>query len=263
MSNILTTHTKRLLSHIGHGIRQAKFESPYIAAKDLTRYRSLVWNIIFDSMSNAYPLAARALGTDAWEKLIDCFLCEYNMCTNQYWQTPKELLHYVESCAQKQDSEVSDLLNKHPYLYDLLYFEWLEIKYFNLQVEDFRPFAGEASVDFSQSVRRSPASELFKVMWPVHDVPPQTLINSEPRAHYLLCFRNHFTLEVEYMALSPFHVLFLEQLDGQRTLETILEDIHHTHGLALDQAAKEATLRFLNELSAKGLLAPSDPAQQP
>ena len=241
---------------IGQGVRREEFQHTAFAPEDIARYRQLVWNIVYDSMSNAYPLAQRALGEPIWERLIRDFLREHNMQSNQYWETAAELLDYIGDPEDTQSPQ-RDLMNAFPFVYDLLYFEWLEIKYFNLATPDFvvtdRP---QAPLKLADGVNMNPAGEIFRVCWPVHSSPPQSLKSAEKGEYYLFCFRNAYTLEIEYMELSAFHVLLLEQIETQtnQSIEAILEALNEAYALEMTAETRTGVLAFLEHLKQKGAL---------
>lgn len=55
--------------------------------KNITRYRELVYNVVFDTLENAYPIAFQFIGEEKWHELVHDFFSNHKAQTPQVWKT--------------------------------------------------------------------------------------------------------------------------------------------------------------------------------
>lgn len=200
----------------------------------LHNYRRLVFNIIFDSLSQAYPITRAVLSEEEWEQLINDFFTGHDPQSNQIWKMPYELYEYAEASAYHEKL-------KRPYLLELLYFEWVEIEVYCMPDAEVPPCVGEGDM-VSDRIIVNPDYRLLHLTYPVHKRPAKEL--EEHRDNYfVLVFREADSGKVQFMELSPLFAFVFERLAEKPA----------TAREAYGAAAAAFGLANTDELLAKGL----------
>jgi hypothetical protein len=161
---------------------------------NLQHYRRLVFNVTFDILSNAFPIARKQLGAQ-WKAIIEEFQFNHKCISNQVWRMPEEFFVHVLNYR-------SDLLLDLPYLNDLLRFEWIEIELYSEQDKDL-------IVANSQLYQLNPHSRIVQFDFPVYK--PIKEWDAEPKGNYYLAiYRDLEELKVRFIELSELVFLVLE-----------------------------------------------------
>ena len=93
---LLSKETKDLQSKLTEYVRTGTLPLIKGAKQDkLHHYRRLVYNIVYNSLSNAYPISKAMLGDEKWKELVDEFFIKHNPQDPQIWSFPFELYEFV------------------------------------------------------------------------------------------------------------------------------------------------------------------------
>jgi hypothetical protein len=169
----------------------------------MEQYRKLARNVIADGLESAYPLTVSALDPDDWDGLVYRFFAEHDCQSTQVWRMPLEFLGFVETAA-------GPLLNRYPFLPELLVFEWTEVELYmmeDLPVADVRPVRDWTA----DALVFHPEYRLLVFNYPVHLRQPDALSSAEAAQYAVLAFRDYVTGEVQFLDLS---LLYAWLLDG-------------------------------------------------
>lgn len=211
--------------------------------KNITRYRELVYNVIFDTLENAYPIAFQFIGEEKWHELVHDFFSNHKAQSPQVWKLPFEFYEYLIK------NNYPEKLNLF-FLKDLLYFEWLEIELYNMEDLPVPKFKAEGD-RLDDIIIVNPETKIIQFEYPVHLTKPKNLIANKG-TYFLLAYRDLETGVVEFVNLSAWYALLVEQLlKAEFTLREILEE---TSALFPDSTQEELstyTIRFLQDMQQK------------
>jgi len=207
--------------------------------KRAKHYRRLVFNVVLDSLSSAYPLTKQLLQNDEWQALIETFFSKHPCQNPQVWKMPYELYEFVER---------SDLLikDKYPYLSELLYFEWLEIEYFMLDDKPLR-YTILGNIETSELIL-NPESGIYHFQYPVHLKKAVEIEFSDKGNFYLAIHRHPESNKVHFTNLSPALVLILEQLQEKpKNLADLTLDVADQLHIELNQEILNQITHFIRK----------------
>lgn len=243
----LKTSTRSIQSQLASYCKDGVL-SPIEGAREerLPTYRRLVFNVIRDTLRQAYPISYEILSKEEWGNLVYDFFKNHNCQHHEVWKMPYELVEYVES------TQYHISIDK-PYLLELLYFEWLEIEihgHEDVDLPDYVPYTGE----LEEVLVLNPYTRLIQLNYPVHKMSHREV--SAHQGHYfVLIYRDLSEDKVHFMELSPFTAQLLVQLqesDGVPSpiLKGLAEKagqpeetiIHHANNFLFTLQEKEVVL---------------------
>ncbi len=177
---------------------------PGVNEKHIKQYRRLVYNVVYDTLENAYPLTKSLLTTEEWDGLVQDFFSSNNCSSPQIWRMPKELFLYVENSGEK-------LTDKYPFLIELLHFEWLEIEIYMMEDEDLLEYRKEGDLA-KDALYLNPELQILGLSYPVH-IKSAKLITPEDVGQYFVVIHRHSkTGKVVFTEINYAHLVLLEQL---------------------------------------------------
>ena len=185
---------------------------PGVNEKNIKHYRRLVFNNVYDSITSAYPITKKLFGKKKWKKVVNRFFSSQKIQSPQIWYMPKEFKDYVISNEDK-------LLNKYPFLEDLLQIEWLEIEVFMMPDETVEYFT-ETNLYYL-----NPEIRLIKTEYPVHLKKAKNITEEDKGNYFISLHRNKETGAVEFTNLSIPFVDVLENLMQKPLTENAILNI--------------------------------------
>lgn len=236
-SNGLTSETKRQQQLLAQYCRTGEIPEGIQAKHDrLPHYRRLVYNVIFDTLSSAYPITKTFLGKKKWKFLIDDFFKNYSSQKAQIWQMPYGLFDYL--------NEYPSLISKEfPFLNELVYFEWLEIE---LYAEKNIPFQNSKST--VEKITLNPHHRIMQLTYPFHKFSVKEAIKNS-NVSYIILFRNLETYKVEFVEVSVLiaqvvQALSENEMDLLYTLKKLGSNYSLTNQEFLQKQAKDLLQQF-------------------
>lgn len=212
----------------------------------LQHYRRLIRNIIHENVSKAYPLAKELL-SEEWSSLIDLFFENYACTEPQVWRMPKDFFLFVQ-----QMEEENSLKSNHPYLTELLYFEWIELELYMMEDQTPLPHSEEGDWENS-SIVLNPEARLLKFNYPVHTTTPGQLKNTTKGQFFCLIYREPKEYKVKFMDLSPLPAFIIEQLMAEVKLVDVFHFLEREQHIRKDQLLSH-TLPLLHHLRKDGFI---------
>ena len=211
--------------------------------KHVRHYRRLVYNVVYDSLQSAFPLTMNLVSDEEWQMLVHTFFSNHKNQASQVWQMPREFYIFW---AEKEH----DLHERYPFLSDLLHLEWIEIEVF--MMEDIRYPETKAEGNLKSSLLAfNPEHRFIHVNYPVHLKNARQIEAADKGEYYILVFREKNSGRVQFMDLSPFYTLILENLIQGLTLEEIFAELEQSANLENSQEMLERTLPFLEIMQGK------------
>jgi len=210
--------------------------------KRLHHYRRLVFNVVKNTLSQAYPISEKVLGNEVWHNLADTFFRYHNCQAPQLWKLPFEFYEYISknNFAQKL---------KLPWLNDLLFFEWIEIEMHTMPDEKQDDFTEKGNL-FKDLLIVNKEYRLINLKYPVHILP----VNEAGRKkgeYYVLVFREPGTGRVKFINLSVLNAIIFESLANKTFIEKIISDIKASFHMQDETRIKNHISGFINDLMAQ------------
>lgn len=200
----LKSQTKQEQSKLANYCRTGKYQRiPGAEKARLKHYRRLVYNIIYDSLQSAYPLAYQLLQNAEWDELVESFTAEHTCQSPQVWLTPHEFYEYVINHLQP-------IIKKYPFLPNLLEMEWLEVELF--MMEDIEVSFRKDQETANDKLVISPEHRLVKLDYPVHLKNASQIELSDKSDFFLVMHREQSSGKVIFTDVSIFFARLIEIL---------------------------------------------------
>lgn len=201
----LLNSTRQYQSDLAAYCRTGKLEPiPGINHDNISRYRSLVLNVVDDSLQNAYPLTYALLPAREWENAVNNFFSHHACQSAQVWYMPKEFYQYLVNSKHP-------LLKKYPFLAELLWFEWIELELY--MMEDAPAVHTQAGDILFSKLVLNPEHVLLSFQYPVHKKNAKHISVADKANYYVIAHRNKEG-DVLFNELGPAAVRMTEYLSG-------------------------------------------------
>lgn len=211
----------------------------------LPKYRQLIFNIVRDALSTAYPIAVKYLGDEKWRQLCHEFFSNHGCSDPQVWRMPQELIGYV------QENEA--WLEEFPALVDLLRFEWQEIELFMMPDRELPPHNHSAPKLDEIPVIETEMQALV-LQYPVHKMQPSDLNQAQPGTYISLAWRSRIDGIVHFKSISAFYALCLEYASEGSTLRSAGMKAALAVGLSDSESWQTELMRFMDSLHQSELI---------
>lgn len=218
---------------------------PGIRTDRVGHYKRLIHNIIEDSLSSAYPIAADDLGEETWQTLVDSFIREAKPSNPQLWKMPYDLIDFAEN------SNLIEQLDR-PYFLDLLKFEWIEIEVHTMPDKVFnshKPF----SDNLNCKIVVNPHFEHLALSYPVYKLKGKAL-NDQKGQYHIIVFRDEEYGVVEFLELSPFLIHFLFHCQENILATEALDISLNAFGVERSDVIENQAISFIQNMISKGLI---------
>ncbi len=206
-----------------------------VKTKGIRYYRELIFNIIWDGISNAYPIATNFLGEEKMKELTNDFFTHHKCQDPQVWAMPKEFKDYIINNRK-------DLCEQHPFLPDLLLFEWIEIELFMMPDEPLPPYSENGNILKDKFVL-NPELQILFFQYPVHTTHPMHIQKKDKGEYFVLAHRHPDTKEIIFTQISPVVVKIIEALYETPLSITQIQEILSLSSLQ----QKEQVKQFIRE----------------
>ncbi len=229
-----------LASYCRTGNYQALAE---VNEKHVHHYRRLIYNIINDSLSSSYPLAKNLLMKDEWNKLVNDFFANHACESPQVWNMPGELIGFVGDTNHS-------LMNKYPFLQELLQFEWLEVEVYMMEDEVVPAYSLSGNYQ-KENILLNPEIRLAGFTFPVHLKNASDIKHTHNGHYYVSLHRDPDSGKVRFTDLKIPHVQLIDYLhNGGANYKNMLQIFMR---YAAETDAQEALNSFI-EASLKSRL---------
>ncbi len=203
-TDVLKQNTSSIQGALARYCREgAAIDLPGITPGRLEHYRRLVLNVVHGILSEAYPIAARFLGSSKWGELVEQFFANHKCHNPQVWLMARELLDFIEETAYHEAKEL-------PFLPDLLLMEWTEIEVHSMPDNTTPPSTPcPDSQLLSTHLVFNPHYKLLHLSYPVHRIHLDDF-EPKPGNFFLLVFREEKSGKVQFVSLSPYFATLLD-----------------------------------------------------
>lgn len=244
----LMTPTSNIQVKLGRYCRTGiDADLPGVTPGRIHHYRRLVFNVVYNTMEQAYPLTHQVFGTDKFREMVHEFFSVHDCQSPQIWKLPGEFYEYAleQNLALRYDS---------PWLHDLLLFEWVEIEVHTMPDQDI-PVKGEITGDpLNKILRINPEFRLIRMEYPVH-LMNIGLVADNKGSYFVLVCREPDSGHVNFFNLSILHAFVFEQISGtERTIRSLYPEINRLFGIESEKMLDESLRRFTEDLIKKQVI---------
>lgn len=209
---------------------------PGIRQDNITHYRRLVYNIVDDMLENAYPLTHELLSAKEWKSAVNEFFTNHPCQSPQVWYMPKEFYGYLTDSKHP-------LLNKYPFLKELIWFEWVELELFMME-DKKAEYTTIGDILFSRLIL-NPEHQLLSFQYPVHHKNARYITVTDQSNYFVIAHRNTNGV-VAFTDMSPALVRIIEYLaEAPLSLKELFEQFQTEYSLPLSQEHQQAIIRFV------------------
>ena len=217
-----------------------EIELPGVTPNRFHHYRRLVFNIIQDNLESSFPIAYKYIDTGKWNSMLNEFFSEHKCRTYKVWQIAGEFYEY----AVQENFAVKFQL---PFLNDLLKFEWEEMVVYNMEDLSPKPFKKNGDI-WNDLLILNPEHKLLQLHYPVHLYDP-IIAQEKPGNYFVLLYREKETGSVQFMDLSVWFALVVEQLNkGELSLNTLINEAPAIFGEIDLKELTKTTFAFIDDL---------------
>ena len=202
--------------------------------KPIALYKELVFHRFYEVLSNANPIFFSMVKEKEFDKMVKKFIL-YGAKTDLIWQLPNEFRRFVKK--EKKWAQ------KMPYLSDLLWFEWIEIKLF---MQDYKSLK-ISKLNFKKRYKCSKSTKLKQLLFKVYERDFEN-----QGEYFVLAYYDLEDLEVKYREISAFMYDFLNRIN-HGTLMEVIHSICKKYDLDKKEI-KEVLKEPLEELCALGVI---------
>ncbi len=246
----LLPETKNIQSEMALYCRTGNpVELPGTTPNRFHHYRRLVYNIIQENLESSFPIAFEFIEEEKWQHMLNDFFSKHNCQSYQVWQVAGEFYEYAVKNNFTEHYQI-------PFLNDLLKFEWEEMVVYNM--EDVAPSKYKTRGDvLNDLLILNPEHKLFQLKYPVHLYKP-TLAVEKAGSYFILLYREQETGKVQFVDLSVWFALVIEQLGtgdavkcAKEKINNLLNEAPKLFGNIDLESFKKTTLEFIDDLKNK------------
>ncbi len=238
---LLREETYQQQSNFAHYCRTGEFlPIEGVDEKRIHHYPRLVFNVIDDTLRSAFPLTVDLFSEEEWETTTRRFFASHRCNSYSVWKMPYEFYQYILSSEE-------ELLNKFPFLDELLLFEWTEIEIHMMEDKTFPDVCANRNFE-NDVIVFNPEFKILQMKYPVHLKNPNEITETDKGAYFVLIFRQPETGNVQFTDISYFFFwLIFKMMNEQKPLADLLGEAEQTFGIEKSILLKN-TIPFLKEL---------------
>jgi len=177
-------------------------------------YRRLVYNVIKDTLKNAFPITRNLIGKERWKKTVAHFFENHKCQTPQVWMLPKEFCDYYTENSFPFKKEF-------PFIKELLQYEWLEIEVFMMEDLPIEKYKSESS-HFTDILIPNPEIKILPLQYPIHIKRIKQISEENKSQYFVTIHRDYNTKQVKFNDLSYPFVEMLVQINEE---DTTIDDL--------------------------------------
>ncbi len=191
------------------------------------QYRRLVYNVIKDTLKNAFPLTRKLIEKERWKKTVAHFFENHKCQTPQVWMLPKEFCDYYTENPFPFKKEF-------PFIKELLQYEWLEIEVFMMEDLPLEKFKTETSSTEAVLIP-NPEIKILPLQYPIHIKKIKEISEEDKSQYFVTIHRDYNTKQVKFNNLSYPFVEMLVQINEE---DTTIDDLKKIFSKYENEATK-------------------------
>lgn len=187
-------------------------------------YETLLFDNLEGFLSSCFPITRELLGVATWRRTARRFFAEQRCRSPLFRDIPGEFLAWMEGA--------STAFPDHPYLYEFMHYEWLELDV-SICPTDIDMTGVESASDLIAGIPSlNPTARLACYRYPVHRIGPGFEADAaDIQIYCYLVFRDAEDV-VRFIELNPVSARLLEllnseELTGYAAMRRIAEELNH------------------------------------
>ncbi|MFL9832816.1 HvfC/BufC N-terminal domain-containing protein [Chryseobacterium terrae] len=209
--------TFMLQTELGNYCRTG-LDEPKTTIQELTfQYRRLVFNVIEDTLTMAFPLTQELIGKKRWKKMVDFFFKNHKCETPQVWKLPKEFTDFYNGNLfpfKKQFDELSTLLQ----------YEWIETEVFMMEDEPIQYFEKERK-NLDDLLVPNPEIRILPILYPYHLKKISEISKEDKGQYFVSIHRDFYSKRIHFLDLSYPYVESLIKINAEKVSSNDLYQI--------------------------------------
>lgn len=214
MPQLCENKTFSLQTDLGLFCRTGMNQPPTSIQQHTFYYRKLVFNVVKDTLKNAFPETRRIVGKKSWKKAVARFFENHKCQTPQVWKLPQEFVEYYKSNEFVTDKVV-------PFLNELLEFEWLEIQVFMMEDLSIPVFTPKPQIQDAVYIP-NPEIRILPLNYPIHIKNVKKITKKDKGQYFVSIHRDYFTKQVRFNNLSYVYVEMLLEINEREATKSDL-----------------------------------------
>ncbi|WP_320035748.1 putative DNA-binding domain-containing protein [Halarcobacter sp.] len=185
----------------------------------IATYQKLVFQRYEEVLRNSFPLFIKEVDEKLFEDSIKKFMIE-TPSTPFLWKVPKDYIKFVKK---------NKLFENHKYLYELLYFDWIEIEIYMKEYS----FSKQKKFSYKDTYKLSKSARIKKFKYDI--------LNKEytiKRENFVVIYYDFESNEVIYREINPLIYELLDRLNKKQTIGKILKEICIENEIDFKEAKK-------------------------
>ena len=219
---------------------------PGTKEEGIARYRKMIYHIVNDSLTTAYPLTKKLFTEKEWDTSVQHYFSSHACQSPFLWKMPYEFYEFVKE-------HESILQTKYPFLNDFLLYEWVEIEVF--MMEDIEvPHSKIGSVE-SDILVLNPACIVQYFQYPVYNKKTSEITSNDLAHYFLITYRNPETNKVGFLEVAPMFARMIELLDEKpQTIQSLINIFSNESEIKITPDIKTNIEFFFQECFSKGII---------
>jgi uncharacterized protein len=188
---------------------------PGTKPEGIQRYRTMIYNVVNDSLITAYPLTKKLLAEEEWNDIVQHFFASHACQSPFLWRMPFEFLEFVKMNALT-------LQKKYVFLNDLILYEWVEIEVF--MMEDIEEIYSGDGFTGTDKLVLNPSCILQYFQYPVYKKAAHTITAGDLADYFMFTYRDPETNHVRFLEVAPMFARMLEMLNEKAaTIDELIQ----------------------------------------
>ena len=208
-------------------------------------YRDLLFNNIYNFISNGFPILHSLYREEAWLKLVRGFFARHNSQSPYFSEIPKEFLAYLQDEFESGPEDP-------PFLLELAHYEWVELALMLLDEQpDWQQIERNGDLLESPPVL-SPLAWPLVYQWPVQNIGPDFRPETPlAQPSYLIVYRDAND-EVGFLEANPVTMRLVQLIQektnqpGKALLNQLVEELQHPNPSIVLEGGHQTLLRLHN-----------------
>ncbi|PDS23827.1 HvfC/BufC N-terminal domain-containing protein [Flavobacterium branchiophilum] len=210
------SHSFSLQMDLGNYCRTGVNQPETSIQEHTFQYRRLVFNVVKDTLKNAFPLTRKHVGKKRWKKMVSYFFENHQCQTPQVWKLPQEFCDYYEKNPLPFKKEFD-------FIQELLQYEWLEIEVFMMEDLPFEAFKTKSNSN-QDIVVPNPEIRILPLSFPIHQKKIKKITKADKGQYFVAIHRNFETKQVSFHDLSyPVVALLLALHEKDTTTNDLIQ----------------------------------------
>ena len=169
-------------------------------------YQKLVFMRYLEVIKNSFPLFEKHIDEDFLEESIRTFM-KNTPSTPFVWQIPNDYRKFVKK---------NKLFNDKKYLYELLYYDWIEIE---IYMKEYK-FKKQKKFSYKENYTLSKSARISRFKYDIVNTDYKT-----KRENFLVIYYDFETHDVIFREINQLIYVLIQRLNKNQSINTVLKQL--------------------------------------